>query len=286
MATVSQMIHSVSKEKKVLQNIVEKDYALSYLLAAIYSVPELQNNLVLKGGTALKKFYFHDYRFSEDLDFSTRQIGPIETIEDQIKLTVTTMASFLHERGPFRIQFEPYHLRLPHPNDQIAYIIRVQFPDHREPLCRLKVEISVDEPILKAPEIRPIIHGFPENINVYVPVYSLLEITAEKLRALLQSKEKLQKRGWGATRVCRDYFDLWHLLSIDNIDSSELRNLLVEKCKIRNVHYHLSKDFITNELLQTARNEWQQQLLPFIPDAPSVDEVLDEVQQLILSKLG
>lgn len=49
MATVSQMIRAVSKEKNVLQNIVEKDYALSYLLSAIYSVPELQKNLVLKG---------------------------------------------------------------------------------------------------------------------------------------------------------------------------------------------------------------------------------------------
>ena len=38
MATVSQMIRAVSKEKNVLQNIVEKDYALSYLLSAIYSV--------------------------------------------------------------------------------------------------------------------------------------------------------------------------------------------------------------------------------------------------------
>jgi predicted nucleotidyltransferase component of viral defense system len=224
------MIRAVSKEKNVLQNIVEKDYALSYLLSAIYSVPELQKNLVLKGGTALKKLYFRDYRFSEDLDFSTRQIGRIETIDDLIRLTVNKMAALLHERGPFRVEYEPYLLRNPHPNDQIAYIIRVQFPDHREPLCRLKVEISVDEPILKLPEIRPLLHGFPEVISAEIPAYLLLEITAEKLRALLQSKEKLQQRGWGATRVCRDYFDLRHLLKIDNINSSELKILLKQKC--------------------------------------------------------
>ena len=39
-------------------------------LAGISAVPELRETLVFKGGTALKKCYFGDYRFSEDLDFS------------------------------------------------------------------------------------------------------------------------------------------------------------------------------------------------------------------------
>jgi len=70
MVSVSQMIRSVAHKKKVQQYIVEKDYALSYLLAAIVQVNDLGENLVLKGGTALKKLYFANYRFSEDLDYS------------------------------------------------------------------------------------------------------------------------------------------------------------------------------------------------------------------------
>jgi hypothetical protein len=38
--------------------------------------------------------------------------------------------------------------------------------------------------------------------------------------------------------------------------------------------------------LQTARTEWKQQLSPFIPDAPSAEEVLAEVQQLIFTILS
>jgi predicted nucleotidyltransferase component of viral defense system len=30
----------------------------------------LDEDLIFKGGTALKRCYFHDYRFSEDLDFT------------------------------------------------------------------------------------------------------------------------------------------------------------------------------------------------------------------------
>ena len=50
--------------------VVERDYLLSWVLAGISAVPELRETLVFKGGTALKKCYFGDYRFSEDLDFS------------------------------------------------------------------------------------------------------------------------------------------------------------------------------------------------------------------------
>lgn len=254
-------------------------------MTAIFTIEDFQNNLVLKGGTALKKNYFHEYRFSEDLDFSTRQLGKIENINTLIGLSVTKMQELLLERGPFRVEFEPYLLRLPHPNDQIAYIIRVQFPYHREPLCRLKVEISVDEPILTTPNMRPLLHGFPEPIYAEIPVYSLLEITAEKLRALLQSKEKLNKRGWGATRVCRDYYDLYHLLEKNQINKPELIPLLKKKCELRNINYQTPHDFLSQELLNAARTEWLQQVAPFIPSAPSADEILQKVEQRILSIL-
>ena len=56
--------------KKVPMHVIEKDYALSYVLAGIAKQPELSHSLIFKGGTALKKIYFGDYRFSEDLDFS------------------------------------------------------------------------------------------------------------------------------------------------------------------------------------------------------------------------
>ncbi len=50
--------------------ILEKDYILSWIVAGISRVDALRDTLIFKGGTALKKCYFGDYRFSEDLDFS------------------------------------------------------------------------------------------------------------------------------------------------------------------------------------------------------------------------
>jgi hypothetical protein len=277
------MIRSVSQKTQVQQYIVEKDYALSYLLAAIVSTDGLGENLVLKGGTALKKLYFADYRFSEDLDYSTRVMGPVQQIDAAMETVVRSMSEMLNERGPFQVELESLMLKQPHPGDQKAYLVRVQFPEQRQPLCRLKVETTVDEPILTPVEIRPVLHGFAEEIDVRIPVYSLTEITAEKLRALLQSKARLQERGWGASRVCRDYYDLWNLLQVPRLKSPDLMPLLAQKCVVRDVTYESPNDFISQDLMTVARAEWAQQLLPFVPDAPPAVELLPQVQSFILS---
>jgi uncharacterized protein len=283
MPNVTQLIRNVAQRRSVQQSIVEKDYALSYLLAAISATDGLSENLVLKGGTALKKLYFPKYRFSEDLDYSTRTIGPIQQIDTLMEAVIRRMAESLNDHGPFRVSFEPMVLKQPHPGDQLAYIVRVQFPEQHQPLCRLKVEITIDEPILAPTENRPVLHGFAEDFYALVPGYSLVEIAAEKLRALLQSKARLQERGWGASRVCRDYYDLWNLLQLQGNISSKLISLLDKKCKLRGISFENPHAFISNDLLAVARREWRQQLLPFVPEAPPAAELLEQVEALILS---
>ena len=49
---------------------IEKDYVLSWILYGIACHTQFSRAIVFKGGTVLKKVYFQDYRFSEDLDFT------------------------------------------------------------------------------------------------------------------------------------------------------------------------------------------------------------------------
>jgi len=44
----------------------------------------LRDRLFFKGGTALKKCYFPDYRFSEDLDFTLGEEVPFEIIRKEL----------------------------------------------------------------------------------------------------------------------------------------------------------------------------------------------------------
>ncbi len=278
MHRIQPMLKQKASETKTALWIIEKDYALSYLLSAVFRVPLLDDLLVLKGGTALKKAYFQDYRFSEDLDFSTQSERSDLEIRDSIEKAVNIMRQDLQERGPFVIYSEPLTLREPHPGKQIAYTIRVQFPYQREPVCRLKVEITVDEPILLAAETRPILHEYEEAFEANIKVYQLEEIVTEKYRALLQSLARLQKKGWGANRVCRDYYDLWWILKSVILSNHNIPALLEDKGVIRNVKCESPDMFFDKLLLNVAESEWEKLLIPFVPHPVALKTVFSELQ--------
>ena len=286
MADINQKLRQVSREHGVRLDIVEKDYALSYLLSAIITTPDLDKRLVLKGGTALKKVYYADYRFSEDLDFSTLDLATAVDYTVFMPEVVQRMTALLNTRGPFQAHYEPLTLKQPHPDQQAAFLVRVQFPGQREPLCRLKIEITTDEPVLLPAEERPLLHSFDETLTVQVRVYALAEIVAEKLRALLQSRQRLAARGWGASRVCRDYYDLWAVLRREGHFAGLIPDLLQRKCQVRKVTLASPEDFLAENLLLAAQQEWQQQLLPFVPNAPPVAQILEELRPLIMGLWG
>jgi len=52
--------------RRIREDGFERDYCLAWFLAVL-SQSELKTVLGFKGGTALKRCYFPDYRFSEDL---------------------------------------------------------------------------------------------------------------------------------------------------------------------------------------------------------------------------
>ena len=83
--------------------VLEKDYALSYLTAGIGRVGELRSGLVLKGGTALKKAHLASYRFSEDLDYSSRPGKEPVDVQALIDAAVAETERLLQERGAFLV---------------------------------------------------------------------------------------------------------------------------------------------------------------------------------------
>jgi hypothetical protein len=190
---------------------------------------------------------------------------------------ILRMEAFLQEKGPFSVTLERLILRDPHPGGQEAFIVRVRFPHHRTPLCRLKVEITYDEDMMLDPIRRSLLHPYSDPPQTTWSCYPLEEIVAEKLRALLQSRVRLQTRGWGASRASRDYYDLWYILSHSELDMSLFPNLLARKCAVRSVTFESIQDFLSPELQKVARTEWAQQLQPFVSEKVPVDQILDEL---------
>lgn len=58
-------IRRKAREQGVPISTVERDYAQNWLLKTLSSFP-----FALKGGTGIRKVYFNNYRFSDDLDFT------------------------------------------------------------------------------------------------------------------------------------------------------------------------------------------------------------------------
>jgi predicted nucleotidyltransferase component of viral defense system len=226
--------------------------------------------------------YFGDYRFSEDLDFSTIDAPKGEDLEAALRRAVDKAGGLLNEYGPFTIQMERYEERDPHPGGQEAFILRVQFPWQRTPHCRIKVEITHEEPVLLKPQSRPLIHGYQEDLIAEVRCYALEEIVVEKMRSLLQTHEKLIRRGWNRPRA-RDYYDLWRVLETygDELKREQLADLLQKKCEHRKVSFASIDHFFTEELVSEAHRHWDTSLRPFVSELPASDVVLGELKSRI-----
>ncbi|MBI3761309.1 MAG: nucleotidyl transferase AbiEii/AbiGii toxin family protein [Chloroflexi bacterium] len=61
--------------------VIERDYVLNWLLWGLFTLPPLRECTVFKGGTALRKAYFADYRFSQDLDVTLTRPASAETLQ-------------------------------------------------------------------------------------------------------------------------------------------------------------------------------------------------------------
>ena len=263
--------------------ILERDYVLSWLLAGVSQVEALRDTLVFKGGTALKKCFFGDYRFSEDLDFTG--IGNVPTgdrMEGAIRELCKAAERLLDEYAPVDFICERYTERDPHPGGQEAFTIRVRLPWQRAPQTRVMIETAVDEKILRPVQKRSIIHEYGEPLQEQVQVYALEEIVAEKLRAILQHAEEFHERGWSRSRA-RDYYDLWRVLGAyeNQLHLSGFSPFLRAKCTIRNVSFNGPDDFFDQAMLSYVEKTWEQWLGPLVPDLPGFATVIGELRPRI-----
>lgn len=270
---------SAARTGGVPLDVVEKDYLISYVLAGMSTDDVLGATLVLKGGTALRKLHFPDYRFSEDLDFSTAGAPQGEQLEARIRGVAVTAEGLLSVYGPFGIDVQRYQEREPHPHGQEAFVVRARFPWQRDALCRIKIEVTSDEPVLLTPERRPLHHGYGEDLQCLVSCYALEEIVAEKLRTLLQTHRKLATRGWNRPRA-RDYYDLWRMFRDrgDELRTGIIVDLLHRKASHRRVSWRTVDDFFTVELVGEALRTWDQSLGPFVAELPECEPVLTELK--------
>ena len=143
-------------------DVVEFDYGLSYVLAAVYARNDLRESFVFTAVGGLRG-------------------DELERITEAVARDVEHM---LGEYGPFLVTSARRPERGPHPSGQEAFVLQIQFPWQRSAQRSIKVEITVDEPLALAPERRPLLHPYGEALAADLLVYRLEEIAVDLPTAL------------------------------------------------------------------------------------------------------
>jgi len=207
-----------------------------------------------------------------------------EAMERAVREVCDAASKLLDEYAPVEITSERYTEKDPHPGGQEAFTIHARFPWQRQPQTRVMIETAVDEKVLKPAPTRRILHEYGEPLEAEVRVYSLEEIVAEKLRAILQHVAKLEERGWSRSRA-RDYYDLWRVLGAcrDRTDLSDFPSLLREKCAVRSVAFAGPEDFFPERMLAYVEKTWDPWLGPLVPGLPTFDTAIGELRPQVAS---
>ena len=280
-------IATIAEEKLVSKSTIDKDWVLGHFLAAIYSDPELRDTLIFKGGTCLKKCYFPDYRFSEDLDFTSR--------EKKFELSKKHLQQICqHVKDHAGVMTHIDSLRpLKHKDELTGYeaIIRFWGADHPRNdapppaerwLTRIKIEIILYELLVFPESGRAITHNYSDKITLesaQIPCYSIEEMLAEKIRALIQ-------RSYTAPR---DFYDIWFLQKqYPDLDFSKIVEAFHKKMKFKNLEFTDVDQLINDENDKALRASWKNSLAHQIQAEalPEFDEVKRELEELFSEMFG
>ena len=256
--------------------IADLDYVLGCFLSQWYRNKTVQS-LRFKGGTCLRKTYFGDYRFSEDLDFTAEERVSIEELQALIERTIQQLQDVFglnfSERSP-RIEIVSYEY------GKESYQVRLYY---RGPLRwrgdprAISLDISHDEYLGLPAEARDIIHPYSDLdlvTGVKIPCYSLAEMLSEKLRAL---------SGQRRYAIARDLYDVYQLVERGSLDLADVISILPGKFSVKGLNIkEIKMDYIENRRDDFER-DWDRSLRYLLPtsEQTSFEEAWEMLLELI-----
>lgn len=254
--------------------------AVHIVLAAIAGTPDLQANMIMKGGILLSLAY-EGSRFTKDIDFSTPRTLKELDIQEFIRKFESALGRAV-EQLDYGLDCIVQSWRQQPPQEdadfatirlRIGYAYKGHAAAHRRLLKKnssqiVKVDYSLNEP-LGDPEICEISEG--ETIQVY----SFHDLIGEKLRAILQQEVRNRIRR-------QDTYDLYCLLrhypsAADEQTRSRVLSSLKDKARARGLE--VCKSSMANpNIIERSKAEYGNLISEISGDLPPFDEAYASVK--------
>lgn len=272
-------IISIAGIKKLKTQTIDKDWVLGHFLNAFYSFENIKTNFIFKGGTALKKCYFNNYRFSEDLDFTL--LDKSFTVDEVFIKSIIKIAT---ENSGIKFHILKQKFQKSDEEGQ-GYEIKINYwgADHKpnqKPLpvsrwlSQIKLDISFSEKLITKPEQKTIFHEYSDKelINNTIPVYSLFEVLSEKIRSLIQRNRP------------RDIYDISYLSkNIEPQHFSTIKQMLYTKATDKKIEITGLENFVNENKGNINKRAWTSSLGDHLPvgELPDFDISYSNAKQFI-----
>ena len=259
-----------AREVGVRDQQIEKDYMLSWILQGVAHQEQLSKTIVFKGGTVLKKIYFDDYRFSEDLDFTLLND---EIKNEQIFEWFKETFEYVLEEANIGLEIiDPDFHRDKHEHDPdiesggginfyISYVGPLGGQGNNK---KVKVDISRSEKLEFEPVMQTVLLGYSDLTEHQILCYPLEEVLVEKMRTIMQRMQ------------ARDFYDIWYLLEQHGMDANIYLKEFANKCSTKKLN---PADFQKKlaERLPQYKGRWESSMKEQIQNLPDFEQVVREV---------
>ncbi len=184
-----QEIKNLAIEWALREDVIEKDYAIGWLLWGIGSEPALNDSWVFKGGTSIRKCYMETWRFTDDIEFAVQPGGPVDP--EIFGPAIDRIIRKVRDESGIDFLAVPSKYRHFHRFKSVQGRVYYRGPRNAPTALRIKLDISGSEKAALPTVIRPISHGYGDSLPdpALIRCLALAEVFAEKIRAM-------SERGW------------------------------------------------------------------------------------------
>lgn len=251
-------------------DVVEKDYVLGWMLWGIGADPLLGSTWIFKGGTCLKKCYLETYRFSEDLDFTVLEQGPIQT--DEVIEALMPILDRIGQESGIDFTVRAPTLRTRPVGRSAEGRVYYRGPRDAPSPASIKLDLTKDELLVRPPVLRPISHDYPEVLPepAHVRCYGFEEVFAEKLRAM------------GERARPRDLYDIVNLFRRPDFrqHADLIRDILGQKCAAKGIPVPSVEAISASPMFGELQTEWGNMLAHQLQALPEFDQFWNEMPRL------